>query len=70
MKKVRWEKALGGDVVTQGSCVKWKSTGQRLETRGKQIPRFRIKVSGQTRRLRSNGLRGRGKARVGSCHRL
>ena len=26
----------GGDVVTQGSGIEWKSTGQRLETRGKQ----------------------------------
>ena len=35
-KQVRWVKALGGDVVTQGSCKEWKSTQQRLETRGKQ----------------------------------
>ena len=34
-KEVRWVKALGGDVVIQGSCIQWKSTGQKLETRGK-----------------------------------
>ena len=26
----------GGDVVTQRSCIEWRSMGQRLETRGKE----------------------------------
>ena len=36
MKTSQTGKSSRGDVVTQGSCIEWQSTGQRLETRGKQ----------------------------------